>query len=240
MEKEIKDHAVKAYKTVKDPHLKFWHKVGEIAIEVGIIVFAVTLSIWVHDVSDHNHEQKDVKSFLLGVRQDLKADLIQMREDTDAFRGAGLTFSYITTNTPGFKLSKDSINKYQSFLSNTTSFVGNDGRYQGFKSSGKLGNIEDDALQNDIVELYQAIIPSILASTDGYNQRKDALFTFLNKNLKRTGNGTNNLLDILSTDEAINICGTLTYTGEINARYKSAIDKSKKIIKEINADYDLK
>ena len=40
MEKEIKDHAVKAYKTVKDPHLKFWHKVGEIAIEVGIIVFA--------------------------------------------------------------------------------------------------------------------------------------------------------------------------------------------------------
>ena len=58
MENEIKDHAVKAYKTIKNPNLKFWHKVGEIGIEVGIIVFAVTLSIWVHDRSEYNHEQK--------------------------------------------------------------------------------------------------------------------------------------------------------------------------------------
>ena len=240
MENEIKDHAVKAYKTIKDPHLKFWHKVGEIGIEVGIIVFAVTLSIWVHDVSDHNHEQKDVKTFLLGVQRDLKTDLIQMQEDTDAFRGAGLTFNYITTNKPGFKLSGDTINKYQSYLYNTTSFVANDGRYQGFKSSGKLGNIEDDTLQNDIVELYQGIIPSILASTDGYNQRKAALFEFFNKNIKRTANGHTNLLDVLATDEGINISNNLTDVSEINARYKSAIVKSKKIIKEIDADYDLK
>jgi len=240
MEKEIKDHAVKAYKTLRDRKLKFWHKVGEISIEVAIIVFAVTLSIWVHDVSDHNHEQKDVKSFLLGVRQDLKTDVIQMQGDTDAFKGAGQTFTYVTTNTPGFKLSNDSLHKYQNFLSNVTSFVGNDGRYQGFKSSGKLGNIEDDTLQNDIVELYQGIIPSILASTNSYNQRKEELFTFLNKNLKRTGIKTNNLVEVLSTDEAINICGTLTYVDEINSRYKSAIQKSKKIIKEINVDYDLK
>jgi hypothetical protein len=240
MEKEIKDHAVKAYKTMKDPKLKFWHKAGEIGIEVAIIVFAVTLSIWVHDISDHNHEQKDVKSFLLGVRQDLKSDLIQMQDDTAAFTGAGLTFTYITTDAQGFKLSNDSLHKYQNFLSNVTTFVGNDGRYQGFKSSGKLGNIEDDTLQNDIVELYQGIIPSILASTNSYNQRKEALFTFFNQNLKRTGKGTNNLVEVLANNEAINICSTLTYVKEINTRYKSAIKRSKKIIAEIDKDYDLK
>jgi hypothetical protein len=237
MENEIKDHAVKAYKTIKNPNLKFWHKVGEISVEIGIIVFAVTLSIWVHDMSDHNHEQKDVKVFLLGVRKDLKNDVVQMHEDIDAFNGAGATYKYITRNTPGFKLNKDSINKYQNYLSNTTGFVGNDGRYQGFKSSGKIGNIEDDTLQNDIVELYQAAIPSILASTDAYNHRKDALFQFFNKNIKRTGKGTNNRLEILATDEAINICGNLTDVEEINIRYKAAIAKSKKIIKEIDADY---
>jgi len=240
MENEIKDHAVKAYKTMKDPHLKFWHKVGEIGIEVGIIVFAVTLSIWVHDMSDHNHEQQDVKSFLLGLRQDLKTDLIQMQGDTDSFMRAGVTFTYITTDKPGFKLSKDSLKKYQTYLYNTTSFLENDGRYQGFKSSGKLGNIEDDRLQNDIIDLYQGIIPSILASTNAYNRRKEMLFEFFFRNVKRTGNGNNNLVEALSTDEAVNICSTLTFVGEINGRYKSAIEKSKKIIKEIDADYGLK
>jgi len=240
MENEIKDHAVKAYKTIKNPHLKFWHKVGEISIEVAIIIFAVTLSIWVHDMSDHNHEQKDVKSFLLGLRQDLKTDLVQMKEDTNAFTQQGLIFVYITTNPPGIKLNKDSLKKRQDYLFNITSFVGNDGRYQGFKSSGKLGNIEDDSLQNNIIELYQSNIPAILASTNGYNQRKEALFEFFNKNIKRTANGNTNLPDILSTDEAVNISNNLTDVSEINAWYKSAIKKSEKIIEEINADYGLK
>jgi len=240
MEKEIKDHAVKALKTLKDPKLKFWHKVGGIGIEVAIIVFAVTLSIWVHDVSDHNHEQKDVKSFLTGLKKDLSSDLVQLQGDKESYEQAGLTFKYITTSTAGFKLNADSIKKHQNYLFNTTSFLPNDGRYEGFKSSGKLGNIEDDTLQNDITELYQSIIPSILASTNSYTQRKQALFEYINKNMKRDAAGLNNLLKVLSADEGLNICNTLTFTGEITTRYGNAIKKAKKIIKEINADYDLK
>ncbi len=240
MEDEISKHAVKAYKTIKEPKLPFWHKVKEISIEVDIIIFAVTLSIWFHDMSEHNHEQKDVKSFLLGMKRDLTSDIIQMNGDLDAYNKQGQAFNYIITPTPGFKLSKDSIRKHHDYIYNTTSFVANNGRYEGFKSSGKLGNIEDDSLQNNITTLYQSIIPSILASTNSYIQRKQYFFEYLNKNIKRNPDGTTNILAALSSDEAVNIGNTLAFVSEITDRYKSAIKKSQQIINEINADYNLK
>ena len=240
MENEIKDHAVKAYKTLKNRRLKFWEKAGEIGIEIGIIVFAVTLSIWVHDVSEHNHEQKDVKSFLLGLKKDLGGDLVQLQGDRASYLGQGAAFNYIATPSPNFKLNMDSIKKHQNYLSNITSFVPNNGRYEGFKSSGKLGNIEDDSLQNNIIKLYQDIVPSILASTNSYIQRKQYLFEYFYKNLKRNKDGSYDMLDALSSDEAFNISNSLTYTAEITERYENAIKKSKEIIKEINADYGLK
>lgn len=239
-EDKIKDHAVKAYQTLKDPGLSFWDKVKDISIEVAIIIFAVTISIWFHDISEHNHEQKDVKSFLLGLKQDISSDLAQLEGDRDAYAKAGRAFKYLTTPAPGFKLNKDSLKKYQNYLFNTTTFLPNDGRYEGFKSSGKLGNIEDDSLQNNITTLYQGLIPSILASTNSYVQRKQWLFEFLNQNIKRKPDGSTNLLAVLTSDEAVNIGNTLTYVDEITERYDNAINKSKQIIKEINTDYDLK
>jgi len=240
MEEEIKKHTVKAYKALKDPKLSLWHKVKEISIEVGIIIFAVTLSIWFHDISEHNHEQKDVKSFLLGMRRDLTSDIIQLKGDLDSYSKQGQAFMYLTTPTPGFKLNKDSIRRHQNYISNTTTFVANNGRYEGFKSSGKLGNIEDDSLQNNITTLYQSIIPSVLASTNSYIQRKQYLFEYLNKSTKRNPDGSPNRLTALSSDEAVNISNTLTFVTEITDRYKSAIKKSQEIINEINADYNLK
>jgi hypothetical protein len=240
MEDEIKDHTVKAYKALKNPKLSFWHKVKEIGIEAGIIVFAITLSIWFHDMSEHSHEQKEVKSFLLGLKKDLTSDLVQLEGDRDAYIQSSQAFKYIATPAAGFKISKDSIKKHQNYIFNTTSFVANNGRYEGFKSSGKLGNIEDDSLQNNITILYQSIIPSILASTNSYIQRKQMLFEYLNRSVKRNPDGTTNILAALSSDEAINISNTLIFTTEITDRYAGAIKKSKEIINEINADYDLK
>ena len=240
MENEIKDHAVKAYKTIKNPHLKFWNKVGEIGIEIGIIVFAVTLSIWVHDISDHNHEQKDVRAFLIGLKKDLSSDLVELQGDKSSYIQQGMAFNYIATPSPNFKLTMDSLKKHLNYLSNITTFVPNSARYDGFKSSGKLGNIEDNRLQNNVTELYLGIIPAILVSTNSYVQRKQYLFEYFYKNLKRNKDGSYKMLEALSTDEAFNICSTLTYTTEIVDRYESAIKKSKEIINEISTDYDLK
>ncbi|MBC7525013.1 MAG: hypothetical protein H7239_11315 [Flavobacterium sp.] len=57
----------------------FIEKLTEISIEIFIIVFAVSLSIWLHSWSEHNHQQNEVKKFLV----DLKSDLIR---DSDGYK----------------------------------------------------------------------------------------------------------------------------------------------------------
>jgi hypothetical protein len=50
------------------------HRLREIAIEIAIIVFAVSMSIWLHGLSEHYHQQQEVRTFLVGLRADLKDD----------------------------------------------------------------------------------------------------------------------------------------------------------------------
>jgi hypothetical protein len=81
-----------------------------------------------------------------------------MQADEESYSGAAKAFKYLTSLPPGEKLNKDSLKKYQGYLLNSTGLVPNDGRYQGFKSSGKISTIENGELQNDILDLYQESI----------------------------------------------------------------------------------
>jgi hypothetical protein len=65
-EDEIAKHSRKIYKTWFNKELSIWHKISEFLIEMTIIVFAVSISIWFHNVSEHKHQQEDVKQFLTG------------------------------------------------------------------------------------------------------------------------------------------------------------------------------
>jgi|SRR5215204_4153433 len=59
----------------------FWHKVGEFFLEILIIVFAITVSIYFHDRSELKHQRHQTKEFLLGLKQDLKTDIEEMNQD---------------------------------------------------------------------------------------------------------------------------------------------------------------
>ena len=48
MQDEVTKHTKKIYDTVKNPNHTFGQKVKEVFMEIFIIVFAVTLSIWLH------------------------------------------------------------------------------------------------------------------------------------------------------------------------------------------------
>src|SRR5258708_19013112 len=75
MEDEVSKHTRKIYRAIKDPRHSFAEKTKEIVIEILIIVFAVTLSIWFHSWSEHRHEQKEVREFLTGLKDDLNKDI---------------------------------------------------------------------------------------------------------------------------------------------------------------------
>ncbi len=238
MEHEITGHSMKAYKIWKNASLPFWKKTKEIGIEILIIVFAVSLAAFLEKKREHSNEQKQVKEFLTGLKTDLQNDIKEMQLDKKSFDSSQTTFRFFIHQKQGIPVNNDSIRRYYQYLFNTTGLLPNDGRYQGFKSSGKISTIENTVLQNDILDLYQENIPSLLASTNSYTKRKELLMMFFYENIKRNPDGTSNLPVILTYDKAQNVCSTLASSEEILYRYDLVINLSKKIIAAIDKEYE--
>jgi hypothetical protein len=233
-EQEIIKHTKKVYKTLSSKEHSVWYKIKELLIEILIIVFAVTLSIWLHDRSEHSHQQKEVKEFLWGLKEDLTNDIKEMEEDKKSYLKSASAFTYITHIKLNEVLNKDSVQKYQKWVLNSTGLVPNNGRFEGFKSSGKIGTIENTVLQNDIMDLYQENIPTLLNTTGIYTLNKQKFHDYLNKYIKRETDSTTNISSVLAADEAQNMSKSLNNVDEILSRYNICINKMNKIITAID------
>jgi hypothetical protein len=235
-EQEVIKHTKKIFGIWKTEN-NFLHKLSDFLLEIFIIVFAITVSIYFHDQSELRHQRKETKEFLLGLREDLKTDTVEMNDDKDSYIKAGYIFRYITNRKLKESLDADTINKYSNWILNTTGLIPNNGRFEGFKSSGKIGTIENKELQNNIMDLYQEDIPSLITTTNAYVLRKEKLFEYFAVNIKRITDNTSNFLSVLSTDQAYNICIGLSYVGQIIGRYDACISKARSIINEIDKEY---
>src|ERR1700761_752018 len=54
------------------------HKAQEILLEIVIIVFAVSLSIWLHNWSESSKDREEERDFLVGLKRDLQADRVDL------------------------------------------------------------------------------------------------------------------------------------------------------------------
>jgi len=238
-ELEVIKHTKKVLASMSSDH-GTWHKVKEIFIEIFIIVFAISLSIWFHNWSEHRHQQAEVKQFLIGLKEDLQKDIVEMSKDKDSYRAQGKLFSYLSHVKLSENIVPDSIKKHGQWLFNTTALNPNDGRFEGFKSSGKIGSIEDAELQNDIMGLYQENIPALQTSTEVYIEEKKKLFDYIEANNKRITDSTSNLLQILHLDPAHNIYFFLENPQEIINRYDACISKCQTIVDRIDHEIGAK
>jgi hypothetical protein len=236
-EQEVIKHTKKAYKVWSNKEHSVFYKIREFVIEIFIIVFAITISIWFHNRSEHSHQQQEAKEFLLGLKADLRNDITEMKADSLTFVQTDAAFKYITGIKYGELANKDSLEKYQNYIFNTTGLIPNNGRFEGFKSSGKLGFIENSILQNLILDLYQEDIPSLTTSTNGFTERKKDLFHFIVMNRKRNADTSDNLNVLLSSDVGHNLSMNLRYSNEIFSRYSNCIQKSQRIINLIDQMY---
>jgi hypothetical protein len=215
-------------------------KLIEFLVEIVIIVFAVSITIWFHDLAEHRHQQKEVKEFLVGLKQDLKSDLAEMQSDQGGYQkqlAALRFFSSMETNNPDIT---DSLKKYSDQIFNKVELVQNNGRFEGFKSSGKIGNIENKKLQNDILDLYQELIPSLLGTTQLYNEKKDRLIIFIEQNghLDPRQNTLMMISEVMKQDQARIISSTLIiFPREILKRYDVCISRINEIVKTIYEEY---
>jgi hypothetical protein len=170
MEDEVTKHTKKIYSTLKSHEHSFWKKTKEVAIEIFIIVFAVTLSIWLHSWSDHRHEQKEVQEFLNGLKNDLSNDILLIEENKNTI--ARVDSNFIALIALKKNQSIDTVS--ESMISHHLYFDmcvthPNIARYEGFKSSGKIGTIENDSLKQNILVYYQQMVPDLKDLEDVVN-----------------------------------------------------------------------
>jgi hypothetical protein len=162
MQEEVTKHTKKIYREIKNREHGFWEKAREVVIEILIIVFAVSLSIWLHNWSDRREEQKQTDEFLAGIRVDLAKDIQIMDENKEGFILVQRNFRYLevlNTTKAVDTIGEQTIANHLDFENRTTH--ANLARYEGFKSNGKIGSIEEDSLKQAILLYYQQTIPAV-------------------------------------------------------------------------------
>lgn len=232
MQDEILKHTKKIYNEVKSPKHTFGEKAKEIIIEISIIVFAVTLSIWLHSRSEERHQQKEAQTFLIGLKEDLKNDIQNLEKTKEILKQTQQQISFILDLTPekieSIKANHQQINSGTNFI-NT---IANNGRYEGFKSSGKINTIENENLRNKILSYYQQTIPQISLIETSYEKLTSKYVDLLMDGKEDEDINTT----LLYKRTKIILSGINSFTKYNQKSYEDAIKDAESIIKKIDAN----
>jgi hypothetical protein len=176
MQEEVTKHTRKIFQEMKNRDHSFWEKTREIVMEILIIVFAVTLSIWLHNWSDHRAEQLQTEEFLAGIQADLAKDIQIMEENKEGYKLVQRNFRQleILDSTGGVDTTGEQRIANLLDYENRTLHA-NVARYEGFKSNGKIGTIEDDSLKQVILAYYQQTIPAVNDGEELVNKIQEKL-----------------------------------------------------------------
>ncbi len=240
-EHEIAKHTKAIYKAWNAEHKSWKERLVEILIEIGIIVFAITLSLLLERWREDAHERKIEKKFLIGLKEDLRNDIIQLRDDDSAYYAVSNGWNYMrTSGMNNIEMNKDSTFKYMWTLANNSGFIPNNTRFEALKSSGELDVIEDDSLKSLILDLYQNRIKVLLTSTDVFTKFKsEQLLPYLSKNIRIQSNGETNISKLIRDPEMQNYLLIGGSAQEIIERYNDVINQSARIIGMIDKQYML-
>jgi hypothetical protein len=232
----IKKHTQAVYTTMTDPNKKWIHKLKDILQEVLIIVFAVSVSIWLHNWSEERKDKKAEQEFFTGLKEDLKADVQEMTSDRASFQQVLKHSSYFAKAARGMKLNQDSVTSYQWIFFTGAQINPRISRFEALKGSGKLDIIEDKKIQINIIDLYQKLFPNIFRIDQAFNSlTTDRIDPYIGDVLKIDSSGQiTNAAEILRMSKMQLLLNQLATSADncIKA-YTNGIDKSNEIIKQI-------
>ncbi|TSD65841.1 hypothetical protein FFF34_000115 [Inquilinus sp. KBS0705] len=178
-EEKVIKHAGKAVHIIKNKEKNWLGKAKELAEEIAIIVFAVTITLALHNWNDERHEHKMEKEFLEGIKDDLKRDAENIG-NVDEINKTASYYDEAWKQISSGKVDAAYIdtNSYQ--LSNTSFLTFDNARFEGFKSSGYLRLIENKTLLQHLTYLYMSYIPfEVNADAMFYNERRQGYNTYI-------------------------------------------------------------
>src|SRR5215471_6107910 len=178
-EQEIIKHTKTVFRIWSDKNSPIWHKLKNFLGEILIIVFAISLSLGLHNWSERKSEQKQVKVFLLGLRSDLEADIVETKEALGDYKKFEQVYTYIGNFSKDRKPNSDSLHEALLKINNTYTLRPHMTRFNSFLSAGKIMSIEDDSLSLSILNYYQETLPAVKASEGGWIGANSRLRTFL-------------------------------------------------------------
>jgi hypothetical protein len=187
MQDEVTKHSRKIFNALRNSKKHVLGKLLEVFVEIFIIVFSVTLSIWLHSWSQQRHQHKEAVEFLADLKDDLSRDIKSMSEKKAQMAEVIKEYSYLKDLTEeridSLKRKKEGIGIGMFRVVRKT----NNGNYEGFKSSGKMGYIENKKLKKMILEYYQESMPSIDEIEKYINLRVEKIeeLIFQNKDKKK-------------------------------------------------------
>jgi hypothetical protein len=233
---EVLKHARNVFSIIKGKTLKSKHKIAEIGIEIAIIVFAISLSLylerWREEKDDHHTETR----FLEGLRADLGTDLKELQLSSARCNAMKQAAGYFLRPAAKINWSADSINHYAYALFHNVYFFPNSNRYESLKSTGKLGVIADQGLQENIIDLYQTKIPDLQEQVNFFNDfMNGSVRNYLIQNFKRDSN--NNVLFDKSFFISTQTKNILSFYGDLDDVQKR-IQATIKTIAHIMAQLD--
>jgi hypothetical protein len=234
-ELEVAKHGKNVIHLMAKKEHKLAHKIREVALEIAIIVFAVSMSIWLHGLSEHHHQQQEVKTFLLGLKGDLEADVRQLNNLKEGYRGFDANYAYLAGLDP--KQQPDWEKFKEAYVKSEANwyFIPVKSRYDGFQMSGRLTNIENEKLLTGILSLYQMQLPQIQTSEGGWNTRQRKLREYREDQLE--SDDEQSLFRVTTTPKGKRLLRAMSTTPQLYERYQDYIDQSRRIIKMIDEAY---
>jgi len=194
-------------------------------------VFAVTLSIWLHSWSEHRHEQQEVREFLTGLKGDLTDDIKQLEENKAVVSSLDSNFKFLQAiNKNDATIADTTISHHLYFYLRITQ--PNIGRYDGFKSSGKIGNIENDSLKENILVFYQQIVAHLAFGETYVNNLQSKILDLQIDNAEKV-----QVKDFVTSAKIKSLLGLGAHNFEVNIKeYDGATTLAKTIISQIDEE----
>ena len=224
MQDEVIKHTQKIYTTMKNPKHTKKKKIKEVLIEIFIIVFAVTLSIWLHSWSEKNHQREEAKEFLTDLKTDLNQDILLMEAYSTRLKSFNKNLEKLNQYKSNYEeFEKLKINPFAPFINRETAT----GDYDGFKSSGKIGYIENKKLKSSILKYYQQNMLRLANAEKFFNTLS------VETSLKILDKGMESVIDN-SNITRLNMLGGIST--EMVQIYGQQIKSAKAIIKEIEKE----
>jgi hypothetical protein len=234
-EQEIAQHSKNIIGLVTAKHHPLAHRMREIAIEIVTIVFAVSMSIWLHGLSEHHHQQQEVRSLLIGLREDLKGDIAFLTRMQTSYHQFDDNYAYLASLEAGREPDWKRFNEAYEAIGVNSLLIPNKSRFDGFMMSGKLSNIEDEAILNRILELYQTLLPQIKLSEGGWESNRRNLLAYRDDAL--TTDDPQDHYRVLTTPKSRRLLKHMATYPQLYQRYQAYIDLSRQIIQAIDDAY---